>query len=211
LGKQVTTYQNVNGIYDGGVNTNLSLQKKWKKNFFMIGLGPRVNYRKDRTFLNGELYDNNNLGMSWGISTSYNRGEKIYLSLRYSPNYQKLRYEQNATQNRAYTIHNVNLDADVYLFERLKLKQSVDYMYNNGLTAGSKRSSMLWNATASLTCLKSRKIELVAAAFDLLRQFNNLSRTVEANYIEDTQSNNLQRYFMIGVKYSFGKILGESN
>jgi hypothetical protein len=206
LGKQETTYRNVNGIFDCGLNANVSLQRKWGKDYFNIGLGPRVNFRKDRTFLNGELYDNNNLALSAGISTSYNRAEKIYLSLNYSPYYQKLRYEQNASQNQAYTMHHINFDADLYLFTRLKLKQSVSYTYNNSLNAGFNKNSTLWNASASLVCLKSRKIEVLAAAFDLLRQFNNLSRTVVANYIEDTQSNNLQRYFMVGFKYSFSKI-----
>ena len=131
----------------------------------------------------------------------------LFLSLNYNPYYQKLRYEQNVSQNREYTIQNVNLDIDLYLFQRLKMKQSVSYTYNNSLNAGFKKSSTLWNASASLICLKSRKIEVLFAAFDLLKQFNNLSRTVQANYIEDTQSNNLQRYFMMGVKYSYSKIL----
>jgi hypothetical protein len=207
LGKQVTTYRNVNGIYYFGVNGNLSLQKKWGKDYFRIGLSPRLNVNRNRTFLNGELYDNSSLGLSSGISTGYSKGEVIFLSLNYNPYYQKLHYEQNASQNQEYTIHNVNFDVDLYLFERLKVKHSVSYTYNNSLEAGFKKSSMLWNATASLICLKSRKIEILFAGFDLLKQFNNLSRTVQANYIEDTESNNLQRYFMVGVKYGFGKIL----
>jgi hypothetical protein len=207
LGKQVTTYRNVNGIYYYGINSNLSFQKKWGKDILRIGLSPRLNFNKGRTFLNGELYDNSSLGLNAGINAGYNRGEMIFLSLSYNPYYQRLRYEQNARQNQEYTIHNVNLDVDLYLFQRLKVKQSVSYTYNNSLNAGFKKSSMLWNATAALICLKSRKIEILFAGFDLLKQFNNLARTVQANYIEDTESNNLRRYFMVGVKYGFSKIL----
>jgi len=207
LGKQVTTYQNVNGIYHSGINSDLSWQKKWGKDYFRIGLNPRVNFNKNRTFLNEELYDISMLGVNAGISMNYNRGEMLYLSLSYTPYYQALQYEQNEVQNQAYTIHNVNLDTELYLFDRLKVKQAVSYMYNNSHSAGLKKSSTLWNATASLICLKSRKVEVLFAGFDLLKQFNNLSRTVHANYIEDTESNNLQQYFMVGVKYSFSRIL----
>jgi hypothetical protein len=74
------------------------------------------------------------------------------------------------------------------------------------LPSSYDRSSLLWNAGASYLCFKNKKGEISFTAFDILKQFNNLTRTVGGNYIEDTQSLTLQRYFMVGFKYFFGRL-----
>ena len=50
--------------------------------------------------------------------------------------------------------------------------------------------------------LKNKAAELKLSVFDLLKQNQSISRTVEANYIEDTQSQVLQQYFMLTFTYS---------
>lgn len=206
LGKQFTTYRNVNGIYDLGGRIQFSFQRKWGAHIFSANFRPGINYQKDKTFINGVLYDNERTSVQSSINFNYRKGDAISFLISYSPSFNELHYQQNSSLNQSYTLHAINVDLDLYLLKRIKMSNSIDFSYNNSLPANYDRSSLLWNASASYICLKNKRGEITATAFDILRQFNNLVRNVDSNYIEDTQSNNLQRYVMVGFKYFFGKI-----
>jgi hypothetical protein len=206
LGRQTTTYKNVNGVYEVGARVQFSFQRKWGAHYFNAGIRPGISYQKDKTFINGALCDNERTSVQSSLSLSYRKGDAISVVMNYAPSINRMHYEQNTSLNQSYTLHAVNLDVDLYLLKRIKMSQSFDYTYNNSLPAAYDRSSFLWNASASYVCLKNKKGEISVSAFDILQQFNNLVRNVGSNYIEDTQSNNLQRYVMVGFKYFFGKI-----
>jgi hypothetical protein len=206
LGKQITTYQNVNGVYDLGGRIQFSFQRKWGSHIFSANFRPGINYQKDKTFINGSLYDNERTSVQSSINFNYRKGDMISFLINYSPSFNQLHYQQNSSLNQSYTLHTINVDLDLYLLKRIKMSNSIDYSYNNSLPPNYDRSSLLWNASASYICLKNKRGEITATAFDILRQFNNLVRNVGSNYIEDTQSNNLQRYVMVGFKYFFGKV-----
>jgi hypothetical protein len=206
LGKQTASYKNVNGIYSAGGQVQFSLQKKWGTHFISLGIGPGIVYNKDKTFLNGLLYNNHKLTTQSSVNLNYRKDNNVSFIINYAPSFSRLVYDQNKALNQTYAIHSVNANIDLYLFKKLKLSNAVDYTYNNSLPANFKKASLLWNTGASVLCLKSKKAEISFTAFDMLKQFNNLTRTIGSNYIEDTQSNNVQRYLMAGFKYFFGKI-----
>jgi hypothetical protein len=62
------------------------------------------------------------------------------------------------------------------------------------------------------TCLKD-KGTLTLKVYDLLNQNNNLRRTATANFIRDSQSGVLQRYFILSFSYKFNSLgqKGESS
>ena len=41
---------------------------------------------------------------------------------------------------------------------------------------------------------------------DILNQTRNLSRTMTAEYVEDSYSNSMGRYFLAGISFNFGKM-----
>lgn len=61
----------------------------------------------------------------------------------------------------------------------------------------------MWNASISYQFLPSRSLTVALKAYDLLNQRSNISRTITANYIDDTMINDLTRYFMLTVSYKF--------
>jgi len=48
--------------------------------------------------------------------------------------------------------------------------------------------------------------EIKLSGFDILKQNRNVSRVNYGNYIEDTQANNLQQFFLFGFSYSFNAL-----
>jgi hypothetical protein len=72
----------------------------------------------------------------------------------------------------------------------------------------SDQKFWLWNVSAGKKFLKNQAGELKLSVFDLLNQNKSITRTVTQTYIEDVQSQVLQRYFMLTFTYklkNFGK------
>ena len=87
----------------------------------------------------------------------------------------------------------------------------INYSYNTGYGAGFVRRQALWNATASYSILKDRNLTFSVRVYDLLGQRQNISRTVNANTIIDSQHNDLTRYVMFGVAWRFTSFKKDSS
>jgi uncharacterized membrane protein YgcG len=72
------------------------------------------------------------------------------------------------------------------------------YRYQNGTP---NVNFWLWNLAIGQKFLKDQKGELKLSVFDLLKQNKSVTRTVSGNYVEDVQSQVLQRYFMLTFTY----------
>jgi hypothetical protein len=56
-----------------------------------------------------------------------------------------------------------------------------------------------------------KSITLGLKVADILNQSRNLRRTVSAEYMEDTYSNILGRFFLFSVSFNFGKMNAKKN
>ena len=61
----------------------------------------------------------------------------------------------------------------------------------------------MWNASISYQFLRDRSATIAIKGYDLLQQRKTVSRTVTANYMDDTEFNSLTRYFMCTLSYRF--------
>lgn len=71
-----------------------------------------------------------------------------------------------------------------------------------GLSADLDQSVMLWNMSLGYRFLKDRRGELALEVFDLLNQNTALERNVTDIYLEDVQTNVLQRFFLLTFTYN---------
>jgi len=84
----------------------------------------------------------------------------------------------------------------------LDVKSSFAYVFYAGYSEGFGLPELQWNAEASQ---KWGDFVFSFKAFDILNQTRNLTHSVTANYEEDTYRLNMGRYFLLGVKWCFGK------
>ncbi len=82
------------------------------------------------------------------------------------------------------------------------LQNDVSYQVNSGLSAGLNQKYTLWNAALGRKFLKNKVGELKLSVFDLLKQNQSITRTVESYQIVDSQTNVLQRYFLLTFTYN---------
>jgi hypothetical protein len=79
----------------------------------------------------------------------------------------------------------------------------ISHQFYSGLSSTVTSNYILWNAAVGYKFLKNRAAEFRLTAFDMLKQNNSVSRNTTETYYEDTQTNVLQRYFMLTFTYNF--------
>ena len=73
------------------------------------------------------------------------------------------------------------------------------------LSSGYNQSVPYWNASLALQIFKKKDGEIKLSVFDILNQNKSLTRSTGDNYVQDTRSNVLQRYFMLSFTYNLRK------
>ena len=202
-GGQVTTYENVNGVWSGRIMAIFSTpfrNKAWSFNTHMFTM-----YNQRVGFNNG--LRNRSGSLLWNIMPSIAfRPENLEFELR--PRY-SLQYTTNSLQSAGnMTIHNYGGTFSAYYYTPIGLILSSDLTYTatSGYAAGYDKNEWMWNASIAYEFLRSRSLTLALKAYDLLQQRSDISRSVTANYIDDQSYNDLTRYFMITLTYKFNTI-----
>lgn len=77
--------------------------------------------------------------------------------------------------------------------------------YYTGLSSGYNQNISLLNGAIGYKFLKDKAADIRLFVFDILKQNNSIQRNITETYIEDTQTNILQQYFMLIFTYNFKK------
>lgn len=149
-----------------------------------------------------------NYTYSTGVGLSSNINEYIDFNLSYAANFNTAKNDIQSQSNTKYVNQSTGAQINLLSKSGWFLQNDVSNQSYTGLSAGFNQSFWLWNAAIGKKFLKSRAAELKLSVFDLLKQNQSISREITANYIQDTQSQVLQQYFMLTFTYSlknFGK------
>jgi hypothetical protein len=111
--------------------------------------------------------------------------------------------------NYTYLDHHYAVDVTYTFFKRLMVNNDFDYYLNTGRAQGFNQPVPLWNAYVSLLLFKKQNGEVRVGCIDILNQNKSINRTVGDNYIEDTYTRVLQRFFLVSFMYNF-KTFGKS-
>lgn len=204
-GVKTTTYKNVNGNYSGNVRMMLNTPLKNKK--FSINSMTMASFANSNGYINEEKNTNQNLILSERGGIDF---RSSYLDLGVNGN---IRY--NATSNSLQKENNQNTFnygaggyTTIYLPLDFKIESDVNWSTNSGYGDGFKQNEVLWNASASKSFLKNNQGTLRFKIYDILQQRSNISRSVTASYIQDSEYNTLGSYFMVHFIYRFSIFKG---
>mgnify|MGYP000421133311 CR=1 FL=1 len=204
-GVKTTTYKNVNGNYSGNVRMMLNTPLKNKK--VSINSMTMASCANSNGYINEEKNTNRNLILSERGGIDF---RSSYLDLGVNGN---IRY--NATSNSLQKENNQNTFnygaggyTTIYLPLDFKIESDVNWSTNSGYGDGFKQNEVLWNASASKSFLKNNQGTLRFKIYDILQQRSNISRSVTASYIQDSEYNTLGSYFMVHFIYRFSIFKG---
>lgn len=199
-GGQTTTYENVNGVWNGMLMNMLSFPLKNKA--FTINNHLFFNFASNVGFNNGQRNRSNSFRVNESFGIAW-RPDNLELELR--PNY-SFQTVHNSLRTAAGTnVHSYGgrFYATYNAPFGLVLSSDVNYAATSGYSDGYNTKTWMWNASVGYQFLHNRCATLSLKAYDILGQRSNISRNITANYIDDIRYNSLTRYVMVTFAYTF--------
>ena len=204
-GRKETTYENVAGNWN--TNGRLMLNLPLKNIKFSIFSMTFAGYSHTNGFSNGEanLSKVSNLGETLGLNY---RSDAIDFGVRGNISYNGVRNSLEGQQNQNYYNYGGSANTTIYLPYDFSIESDINYSSNTGYADGYQQNEWLWNASVQKQIFKQKNGTLRFKIYDILQQRSNISRSVTANYIRDTQTNTLTSYFMFHFVYRFNIFKG---
>lgn len=201
-GGRTITYDNVNGDWtlSGMLMYNSPVgHKGWR-----ISNHTFLRYARTVGYNNGLLNKSGNLMVSQTPGVAF-RTDIFDVELR---PYYTLQHTSNSVQQDNRLVHSYGSRFNAGYYAPFGLSISTDVSYGNsiGYSDGFDNEQWLWNAAVSYSFLKGKSATISLKAYDILREKQNISRAVTANYIEDREFNTVTRYFMLSLTYKFAKM-----
>ncbi len=157
-------------------------------------------------FYNGKTGFSRNVSRTdlLGFSASFRMNyQKFSLMLDYSYSGSKVRSSLYESYNEKYADHSVGADMEWMLPGDFELTSDAQYVFYTGRRSGFDHPSFIWNAEVNKNI---GAFTLIAQMKDILAQGKSFSHSANANFVEDSIRMTMGRYFLIGVKYNFGKM-----
>lgn len=202
-GGRTTTYSNVNGntnLMFMGMYTGPFSNKKWRFN-------ARLNTRYASTpgYINGDFNRSDNISLSPSAGITFSSD---IFQASVNPNYSFSTVKNSLPQqkNRTTQSYGFSADASLYLPFGLELNTDLNFAANSGYTTGYNINQWLWNAQLSYSFLNDKSLTFSVKAYDLLHQKKNISRSISANAIVDTEFNDLTRYVLFSLTWNFNSL-----
>jgi len=93
-----------------------------------------------------------------------------------------------------------------YLPFGLTLSSDLNYTASTGAASGYNQNEWMLNASLSYQTLRDKSLTFSIKGYDILGQRSSISRSVTAQYIDDSRSNTLTRYVMATVAWRFNTV-----
>lgn len=212
-GVQRTMPINQNGMWNSNANILYSTPIDKNKRF-QFSTNTNASFRNQIGYMSfKEDTDTKNiaqtLSVSENISLSYRRSW-LYLQTRGVVRYSTTHNSLEEKKNQEDVSYSVSLNSQVTLPSDWVFESSIQYSGQSGLSTGYNRNETLWNINVNKRFLKNKQATISLRWTDLLQQRMSITRNVTSNYIEDSESNVLTGYFIVGFSYRFNNFGGSS-
>jgi len=208
-GGQFTRPINIDGYYTVRANATYGTPiKPWKIN---LNLNTNLYHNHDIGLINNAETFSNSYGVNQRIGINSRFGPHLVVGLSYTGNYSVVRNNSNADLSYNYYNQIVRNDVAYTFWKGIRIASSLYYNYNQGLAQGYDQQFILWNASLGKKLFKRGEGEITLSAYDLLNRNTNISRSISERYIQDTQNNALQQYFLLSFTYNVRHFGGGGN
>ncbi len=198
-GSQVSTPVNLNGFWSVRNNSSFGKLIPAIKNNLNISLG--LTYQR----LPGMTNDVENISNTYSMDVKFglvsNISEKVDYNIYYQINGSSISNTiQSESNNRFYT-QTVGTKLNLIFGKGFVFRNDTYFQKYNGVSDSFDTSYTLWNMGVAKKFLKNNSGELELSVFDLLGNNQSFNQTITPQYIQESQTQVLQRYFMLTFTY----------
>ncbi|WP_127132698.1 outer membrane beta-barrel family protein [Pseudoflavitalea rhizosphaerae] len=206
-GAQYIVPVNMNGSYNTSANVTFGFPLKGKFKGSNLSFNTSGSYNKDGSVLYEVKNFTKTLALTQGAGINLSYKDNLLLGLNANLTYNNVSYSSSSAlqQDQKYFTQTYSADVSYTFFKSLVLSTDFDYLINTGRTDGFNQSIPLLNTSLALQVFKKKNGEIKFSVYDLLNQNQNISRSVGDNYIQDTRTVVLQRYFMLTFMFNLNK------
>ena len=202
-GKRLSYF--INGDASSGLNSNysLNLSRRLKKSNLQLMYNGSFTFNENPNYVDGAANISKAASLSNQFTLQFSLRSLLILNLGKTIQY--FRSRQTATGLTPFTNINHTAKAGLVLNypANVTFSSTIDQIGNSNLV----RPVMLWNAFATYRFMKQQG-ELKLSAMDLLKQYQNITNSVNAYGTSTRITNGLQQFFLLTFSYyprKFGK------
>ena len=200
-GTQLTQSVNLDGYWNARSFLTYGFPVSWLSSNLNLNL--TGNYTRQPGLINEELNYAQQGTLGFGAVLSSNISERVDFTLSSRSNFNQVN-NSLSTSTGDYNYFNQRTQAklDWIIGDGFVFRTDMTHQLYDGLSADLDQSYWLWNMSVGKKVFKNQLGEISLSVFDILNQNNSLTRTVTDVYVEDVQTNVLQRYFMLNFTYN---------
>ncbi|WP_025764465.1 TonB-dependent receptor [Dyadobacter tibetensis] len=136
-----------------------------------------------------------------GTTISSNVSENLDFQVSSRSGYNMVKRTLRETQNNSFS-QTSRIRLTWIIWKGLVYRSDVIHQLNSGLSAGFNTNYTIWNMSIGKKILPNNRGEISLNVFDLLKQNVSVKRYISDSFVQDTQSNVLQRYFLLTFTYN---------
>ncbi len=168
-----------------------------------LNLNASVNYSRTPSLVNDQMNLGSNLSLGTGIVLSSNISPMVDFTLSTRPSYNFFRNSIREQLNDNFFSQRSELNFHIRSEGGLFFEIQTQHQWYDGLSDAFNLNIWLINLSLGKKLFTNKLGEVKLTVFDLLNQNNSISRSMGANFVEDTQTNLLQRYLILTFTYQF--------
>lgn len=200
-GSQYSKPVNLQGYFNLRSFLNYSISiKKIKTNF---NLNASATFSRTPSLINNQTNFANTPVFGLGVAFTSNISEKIDFNVSTNSSFTLINNTLRKQNNQQYLNQTTRAKLQVNPWKGLVFAADMTHQYYYGLSSTIDDNVVSLNAAVAYKFLKNKAAEFRFTAYDILNQNTSIQRNVTETYIEDIQTNVLQRYFMLTFTYNF--------